>query len=170
LRGTRPPYRALAGLTLASARFGRGLFMEARTIYTSMVRAPWAADVRPQVLLGAAKCATELRRNTENQAFLAQLVKDYPDTEEAAEARLVLKVPARAKIWVQVGAFSRVDFADSEKAKWVAKGYRAALGVSRHGSLKLNAVLLGPYATKLEADKVARTLKAAGTGAFVTRY
>jgi len=169
-KGTHPPYRALAGLTLASARFGRGLFTDSRAMYNSLVRAMWAADVRPQALLGAAKCATELWRPTENRALLARLIKEYPDTEEATEAREVMKVPARAKIWVQIGAYSRPDFANAEKAKWEAKGYTAALGVSRHGSLKLNILLLGPYATRAEAEKAARTLKTAGTGAFITRY
>jgi TolA-binding protein len=169
-KGASTPYRALAGLSIASARFSRGLYAEARMVYAQLIKAPWAGDVRPQVLFGAAKCAAELKRPAENQALLARLVREYPNTEEGIEAQALLKIPARARIWVQVGAFSRADFAKAEKAKWEAKGYPASLGVSRHGSLKLNTMLLGPYATRLEAERVVRTLRASGTGAFVTRY
>jgi DedD protein len=167
--GRQPSWRAMAGLLLGSLRFGQGNMAEARTVYREMAAAAWARDVRPQVLLG---CANAAASASERSAAVKTLLKEYPESEEAASAKSMGggKRKARTRWGVQVGAFSRAANAEAARKKWEKGGRHAAVTSRKMGHLVLQTVVVGPFDTREAAEREARALKTAGTSALVTTY
>jgi len=167
--GKQPAWRAESGLVLAGIKFGAGDISGARSIYVEMSGAEWARESRPQALLGSARTAPTAG---ERAKLLKDLLKDYPDADESAEAAAMLggKKKGKGRFGVQIGAFSRKSNAVVMKADWARKGKRAAILSRKMGSLSLYAVLLGPFETREAAEQEVATVKAQGARAIVTPY
>jgi cell division septation protein DedD len=172
--GRQDRWRAFAGLLLGSIRLGRKDLAGARAVYAELAANAWAEDVRPQALLGAAKSS----RNGEEAGKAARaLVRDFPDSPEAAEARALVhpladasasgpasvSAPASRRWGVQVGAFAQAGNAAVERRKWTKEGRKVVVLKRHHETFgELFLVYLGPYPTREQAEAVAKELKAGG--------
>ena len=134
--GKQPAWRASAALLLAGLKFGSGDTAGARVVYLVMAGAEWGRDARPQALMGCARTAASAG---ERAKLLKEIIKAYPDTDESAEAVVMLggKLPANGRFGVQVGAYSRKTNAVIAKKDWDKKGKKTAILSRKMGSLKL---------------------------------
>jgi len=169
--GRQSAWRSEAGLLLAGLKFGSGDTAGARAIYQEMAGADWGRDARPQALMGCARTAGTAGERTK---LLKEIVKTCSESDESAEAGAMLggkgKPKVKGRFGVQVGAFSRKSNAVAAKAQWDRKGKPAAILPRKMGSLKLFAVLLGPFESREAADREANSVKALGARAIVTNY
>ena len=168
--GQQSRWRAQAGLLLASIKAGQEGVEAAHREYGKLVDAAWAADVRPQALLGAAQTATNTWKR---KTLLKTLDREYPKSAEAAKARAMLKerVPAGIRFGVQTGAFAERAHARAQQQKLTKEGYRVSIVKRKRADVVLHAVLVGPFATRAQASLEAGALKARGHPAvFVTLF
>jgi len=167
--GSQPAWRAEAGLLLAGLRFGSGDLAGARSVYLELSATGWGREARPQALMGCARTAVSAG---ERSKLLKEIIRSYPDTDEAVEAlsMLGMKAKSRGRFGVQVGAYSRKSNAVIEKKDWDRKGKKAAILPRKMGSLRLFAVVLGPFDTREAAEREANGIKASGARAIVTPY
>ncbi len=165
--------RGLAGLLLGRLRAARGDRAGAHAVYTELVAAEWAGDLRPQALLGAATTApTPAARDP----LLRQIVKGFPSTGEADEARARLGGSRRPagpadSIGVQVGAFNNAGMAKSVLGKFTRKGRKGKVVVSQHERFgKLYVVVLGPFPSRARAEAVLTEARRTEPTAFISKY
>jgi len=170
--GGQDQWRALAGLLLAGMKSDAGDAAGAHEEYAALVATEWASGIGPQALLGAAKTSpTEWER----KKLLNELTRKYPDSPEAGEAAKLLKTPGRVvtpRFGVQVGAYSKMANAQIEKKRVVAQGRKAAIIKRTQAGLSLFSVIIGPFATRAEAETAAREIRESGLAAvaYVTTY
>jgi len=167
--GRQDLWRGLAGL-LASIKAGQEGRDPAYREYARLADAAWAQDVRPQALLGAAQMTSNAWKR---KTLLKTLNKEYPESEEAAKARKLLKEPKRAttRFGVQVGAFVKTSGALAEQKRFAKAGNRVTVVKRKQIGLVLQAVIIGPYDTRKQAARKTRQLKAQGhPNVFVTTY
>jgi len=168
--GRQDRWKAPAGLLVGSLREAKRDLAGAHATYVDLAEAPWAADFRPQALLGAAKTT---KVAAERERLCRALIKGWPDSPEADEARALVHEPARAgkRFGVQVGAFAQSGNAAAEKKKWAKRGKKVIVVKRRHETLgELYFVMLGPYPTRGQADSVAKGLKGEGVSCAVAVY
>lgn len=169
-KGRQDRWRALSGILLGTIKYAKGDSAGAHALFTEIAAAPWGADVRPQALLGAAK---SVKDPDEVRRLCNAVIKGYPDSPEADEARRLINASpeAGARFGVQVGAFAQPGNAAAERKKWTKRGKKVVVLKRKHESFgELFFVLLGPYPTREQADLVAKELKGEGVSCRVSAY
>lgn len=168
--GTRATWRGLAGLLLAEMAAGEKDREAAYDGYVALAEAPWARDVRPQALLGAARMTENSWRR---KRFAGFLERDHPETDEAEEARKLLREAAGGGVryGVQVGAFVSKAGALAEKEAFERKGHPATIVRREQVGLDLYAVIVGPYDSMEAAARKKNEIRRSGhPTVFVTTY
>jgi len=171
-KGRQSMWRSLSALLLAAMEFESGDSSAARRSYLDLSNEGWAAEVRPQALLGAAKSSLALRRSGEGKKLLDEIIREFPDTYEAVEAKSLLEPSAvAAQKWgVQVGAFSQLANAEAVKRTCEARGFGVEIIDKLFGSLALKAVVVGPYENRERAESAARSFRGGGANCIVIAY
>jgi cell division protein FtsN len=123
---------------------------------------PESAETKKALQPQESKQNKEAQKNKENEKALT--------AQEPKKAQENQNSPKKVKYTVQIGAFKGTAEADSLKAKFSKKGYKAFIFVSKTKKHeKLYKIMVGEFSNKKEAELLSiKIKKAEGLRAFVT--
>jgi len=114
-------------------------------------------DLTHIVLMQKSKALQAQGMEEESARMLHELVTRYTETYEAEKAKRKL-CEVQKKFTIQVGAFSKAEYARKLVKRLRRKGYNAYILVVRNGNEVFNQVRVGSYTTREFSEKIAKKL------------
>lgn len=148
---------------LAEAELGLKNSTEALNALDRYLQEHPQGDFNAQALAVKARAAESQGGAQASAGVLQELLARYAESYEAEQARPRMSAPVPAegeagKYTVQVGAFSKADYAQKLVERLRKKGYNAYLLETRQGEEVFSQVRVGHYASKEFAQKIGEKL------------
>jgi outer membrane protein assembly factor BamD (BamD/ComL family) len=130
---------------------------EALTTFDRYLREYPEGDMVPTVLMLKSKVLKQTGMGEESTRMLHELVTRYTESFDAEKANSKLSED-RNKFTIQVGAFSKKEYAQKLVKKLRTLGYNAYVLEAKSGTEIFNQVRVGSYTTREFSDKIGKQL------------
>ncbi|MCD4814306.1 tetratricopeptide repeat protein [bacterium] len=155
-KGTQ--WAQLALLGLGESELSAGNSATAVNAFDRYLREVPEGDATDRVLMQKAKAMAAQGRREESSRLLHELVTRYSESFEAEKARGKL-TSNQHKYTIQVGAFSKEEYAEKLVKRLRGKGFNAYVLKAKHGAEIFNQVRIGSYTTREFSEKMAAKLE-----------
>lgn len=156
--------RSLAHVAMGNLHYEEGQDARALEAYEQGLRSPAPEVPQERVALRLAISLQRLGRWADADRYLAMVIRRYPQTAAAEEARRRYHMDAFA---VQTGAFARSLGAQREAEGLRQAGFRPRIRTTMHERQTLHTVRVGQAATYAEARRLAQRVNQAGFAAMI---
>ena len=159
-----PPISAYVQVAIGNVHFEEGRDWDAVRAYNGVLGNPPDGVPLDRLVLRLAISLQRVGRWSTADTYLAYVIKNFPGTPAAAEARRRYRAGA---FTVQTGAYTSNEGAQREASRLRTAGFAPEIGVTQQQARRLLTVRVGRARTYAEAFSLAQRVSAAGFSAWV---